>query len=218
MKEAVDAYILHGRGSAPHKTFIPWLMSELIGREYNVVAPAMPRANFPSFKKWYHELDNLIVSYGQPRIFTGHSASTHTIMHYVTDKQLSPEGIYLVAPFQNLDHTGIYKKTAYAMQEKRLPDLVKKLINKLSIMNSESWCRRDLPWDKLKDYQSVLHLYFSEDDYIVPASQIELFVQKLPDAHITVEKNMGHFDTASGTKKYDQLLEDIVDVLKSGRF
>jgi predicted alpha/beta hydrolase family esterase len=212
-----DTYILHGRGSSPKKTFIPWLSDELGQRGYKSLAPKMPQPNFPRFKEWYNALDRLIVDEGQPRTLVGHSAASHIILHYTADMQISTEGIYLVAPFQELNLAGIYKKTEDALQNKPLPGFIKSAIRQLSVINSKSWCRRELPWDRIKDYQSVLHLYFSEDDYIVPKSQIDVFYKNLPLADIVVEKDKGHFDTASSTTHYNRLLEDILCVLNCNR-
>jgi predicted alpha/beta hydrolase family esterase len=206
-------YILHGRASSPRRAWRPWLKAELESRHYEVVAPQLPFAAFPSPKKWEKALESLVEGH-ESNTFIAHSLSTQTVLRYMASgKGTLSDNMFLVAPFQEVDYNEVYRETISMTDGKPLPKFMKKKLAELSVRNSHIWCDVELPWEQLKPYQDNLHFFFSKTDHYVQAGQIDLFKSKLPDASYHVEENAGHFNTAAGYTQFPLLLEVVVKVL-----
>jgi len=140
-------------------------LGEKLGRNFEVVLPAMPNkinAKYPEWKIWFEKLTPHIKS---GVVLVGHSLGGIFLAKYLSENK-SPKkikAVFLVAAVYDKDSDGH-------------PVLSFSLPQKLNLKTKK------------------IYLYHSKDDPIVPFSALEKYRKLLPEAEVRVFKNKGHFN------------------------
>jgi len=161
-------------------------LEKSLGRGFEIISPRMPLQDYAEYRDWKIFFERYLTLIKNKYILIGSSLGGIFLAKYLSENKLHKKAlsVYLVCP--PFDDT--------------LPteDLVGgfKLKNDLSLV--EENCKN-------------LHILFSKDDDVVPASHAEKYRKKLHKAHIVVYKSKGgHFNIT----KFPEIVKMIFDDTK----
>lgn len=162
--------IVHGWAGAPDQLWFPWLKQELEKRGCQVELPTLPNAFFPKIEEWVPFLSEFVKEPDERTYFIGHSTGCQTILRYLETlpDNVKVGGVILVAPFLTLDT--------------------------LEREFMRPWVETAIDFEKVKLHASNIVTIFSENDFMVPIRNKELFEISLPSKMVVV-KNYNHFIT-----------------------
>lgn len=144
-------------------------LEEKLGRKFEIIRPRMPKQDDAKYKDWKIVFERYLPLLRSNFILIGSSLGGIFLAKYLSENKLPKKAlsVYLVcAPFDNSLPT---------------EDLVGGFKLKTNISLIEQNCKN-------------LHILFSKDDDVVPASHAEKYRKKLKRAHIVVYKSKkGHF-------------------------
>lgn len=144
-------------------------LEEKLERKFEIIRPRMPKQDDSKYKDWKITFERYLPLLRKDFILIGSSLGGIFLAKYLSENNLPRKAlsVYLVcAPFDNSLPT---------------EDLVGGFKLKANLSLIEKNCKN-------------LHLLFSGDDDIVPASHAEKYKKKLPDAHTVIYKSKkGHF-------------------------
>lgn len=161
-------------------------LDEKLGHRYEIIRPRMPLQDNAKYEEWKIYFERFIPLLKSGVIFIGSSLGGIFLAKYLSENKFPKKigGAFLVCPpFDNTIDT---------------EDLVGgfRLKSDLSLLEKNA---------------KNLHLFFSEDDEIVPPSQAEKYRNKLKNANITIfESKNGHFKIA----EFPELVEKILSLEK----
>lgn len=185
------AFLIHGWEGYPEEGWRPWLKKELGKRNFQVIVPAMPNTENPTYDLWVPALIKLV---GQPTendYFVGHSLGCITILRFL-EKLKDGEnvgGAVLVAGFgHDLEYDG-YK-------------------GELS-----SFFQTPVNWENIKKHCHKFIAIHSDNDPYVPLEHSVLFKEKL-DAQSVIEHNMKHFSGDDGVDRLQSALDAVLEISK----
>ena len=140
-------------------------LGENLGREYEVIFPAMPNktnAQYPEWKIWFEKIVDLL---NDDLILIGHSLGGSFLIKYLSENKLTKKttAVFLVSAVYDSDGDG----------------------NGLVSFSLPS--EFDLQTDKV-------FLYHSKDDPIVPLTALEKIQSRLPSVKARIFENRGHFN------------------------
>ncbi len=152
-----------------------------LGPAYEVIAPRMPLADNAKYSEWKIWFEKLLPYVADDAVFIGHSLGGIFLAKYFAEEEY-PKRIgailLIAAPYES---DGEYSLVDFA-----LPD--------------------DL--SRLAAYGKRVHLYQSEDDVVVPFSNLESYKQMLPAATPHVFTDRGHFLQ----EEFPELVQDILSL------
>lgn len=149
-----------------------------LGPAYEVIAPRMPLADNAKYSEWKIWFEKLLPYVADDAVFIGHSLGGIFLAKYFAEEEyLKGMGAILLiaAPYES--------DGEYSLADFALPD--------------------DL--GRLAAYGKRVHLYQSEDDVIVPFSNLERYQRALPEAVTHVYRDRGHFLG----EEFPELVDDI---------
>ncbi len=149
-----------------HKGWKDTLETEL-GANIEVLTPRMPNANNAKYEEWKIWFEKLIPFLTGGVLLIGHSLGGSFIVKYLSENHLPVHigGVFLVAtPYDADNDENLREFVAPSSLE-----LLAKQANKI-------------------------FLYQSEDDPIVPFTELEKYRRALPNAEVRIFKNRGHFN------------------------
>jgi len=157
-------------------------LQEDLGEEYDVLAPRMPNGTNAQYNEWSLWFERVLPLLADDVILVGHSLGGVFLAKYLSQHSISKtiRGLFLVsAPFDD--------------------DASEESLASFTIT---------APLTGLLKQVKTIHLYHSEDDPVVPFSQVQKYVQGVPDAVIHTFSNRGHFlhDT------FPELADDIAEL------
>jgi len=155
-------------------------LPDKLGPKFEVILPRMPNSLNAKYVEWKIWFEKFIPYMRKEVILGGHSLGGLFLAKYLSENKFPKKirGIFLIAPpFKG-------NGGADPMGDFILP----------KNMNG------------LKKYESVVHLYHSEDDEIVLPKDFENYLEVLPKAHVKIFKDKGHF---IGGKSFPELVRDI---------
>lgn len=132
--------------------------------------PALPNPFFPKIEEWVPFLSGVVKEADEHTYFVGHSTGCQTILRYLESLPANVKigGAILVAPFLELY------------------DLEKEFM--------KPWLETAIDFEKIKLHADNIVTIFSENDFMVPIKNKELFEKSL-SAKAVVVKNYNHFIT-----------------------
>jgi predicted alpha/beta hydrolase family esterase len=149
-----------------------------LGPAYEVIAPRMPLADNAKYSEWKIWFEKLLPYVTDHAVFIGHSLGGIFLAKYFAEEEYPKRMgaiLLIAAPYES--------DSEYSLVDFVLPD--------------------DL--SRLAAYGKRVHLYQSEDDFIVPFSNLERYKQMLPAAIPHVFTDRGHFLG----DEFPELAEDI---------
>lgn len=160
-------------------------LEKSLGKKFEIITPRMPLQDYAEYRDWKIFFERYLTVIKNKYILIGSSLGGIFLAKYLSENKLRKKAlsVYLVCPpFDDTIPT---------------EDLVGgfKLKNDLSLI--EENCKN-------------LHLLFSKDDDVVPASHAEKYRNKLQKAHIVVYKSKGgHFNITKFPEIVKMIFNDI---------
>lgn len=154
-------------------------LAEALGEDYEVLAPRMPNAQNAKYAEWKIWFEKFIPFLRDGAVFVGHSLGGIFLAKYLAEEQfpLKIRAMFLVAAPYN------------TATENTLGDFV--------LPSGEL--------EKLTKQGGKIFLYHSQDDRVVPFSDMEQYKKVLPNARVRVFTDRQHFNQAD-------LLEIVADI------
>lgn len=165
----------------PYIQNIKWkdILSSDLGDAFDVIQPKMPNSQNAKYLEWNIWFEKIIPFMRTEITLVGHSLGGIFLAKYLSENTLpiKIKSLHLIAaPFDDKD-------CDYEMADFVLMD---------SLKNIELQC-------------SNIHLYHSEDDFVVPFVDLQKYVNALPSATAHIFKNRNHFLIES----FPELLDNI---------
>lgn len=179
-----NAFIIHGIWGKPGDNWFPWLKEQLSKKGIVSYVPQFPAPPNHNLDSWLSVFQNYLQFVGQNTIMVGHSMAPAFLLS-VLERITSPvAACFLVAPF--IEPVGVEE------------------VDK----ENRSFLRQDFDWHKIRRNSRAFYLYCSDNDPYVPVEKSRRVAEMLGTS-LTMIKNAGHFNTASGYTTFPQLLKDI---------
>jgi len=179
---------------SPTSDWYPWLKKELEKENIEVIIPSMPHPNTPEIGAWVSFLREQIKDINEKTIFVGHSVGCQTILRYIESlpKGVRVGGIVLVAGWTRL--------TAEVMKEEEHANIAK------------PWLTTPIDWKSIKKHVKKVTAIVSDNDPYVPLNNADVFKNNL-NAKVIIEREKGHFDDDTNTKKLQSAVDAVKDML-----
>lgn len=178
--------VIHGGGTfASHEAWMSYLknatvdidleqgvgwkrnLPNLLGEEYEVILPTMPNKQNSQYEEWRIWFEHFIPFLKDGVIIVGHSLGAMFIAKYLSENEF-PRKIkatfLIAAPFEGTKENNLL---LFA-----LPASL----------------------DTFKKRGGEIFLFHSKDDSVVPFSELEKYREALPDAHVVIFEDRGHFN------------------------
>jgi predicted alpha/beta hydrolase family esterase len=153
-------------------------LQSMLGEGYEVLKPTMPNefnCKYVEWKIWFEKFTPFFID---EVILVGHSLGGIFLAKYLAENILPKKitALFLIAaPFDDVDTT--------SLADFVLPDSLELITKQVD----------------------TIYLYQSEDDPIVPFSELAKYQLKLPGVHIKIFKDKGHFNQET----FPELVESI---------
>lgn len=153
-------------------------LENVLGGEYKVIAPRMPNKQNAQYLEWKIWFEKFLSLLREDLILIGHSMGGVFLAKYLSEDKINKKirGLFLVAPpYKN--------EVPYAIG---------------TFMPSKSL-------KKVAQQVGKIFLYYSEDDPVVPFSELKEYERELPQAQTRIFRDRGHFRQES----FPEIVEDI---------
>ncbi len=146
------------------KSFLP----NVLGEEYDVLAPIMPNKTNAQFSEWRLWFEKMFPFLEHGAILVGHSLGGMFLAKYLAEHTLPRRigALFLVAAPHN--HTG-------EVGDFTLPSSL----------------------DGVARQVANIFLFHSTDDDVVPFSELAVYAKQLPNAHVATFTDRGHFNQSA---------------------
>ncbi len=181
------ALIIHGTGGNPEGNWFPWLKLELEKAGWSVVAPRFPTPKGQNMGGWLDAFDRAFDGAGPIPVLIGHSLGAAFALRLIEKRDLSPEGLFLVAGFAGAIGNSHYD----ALNASFLAD--------------------PFHWEIIRARAGRIFCYFGDNDPYVPLKAGLELADALCTAP-TLIKNGGHLNAESGFTKFEKLRGDILSL------
>jgi len=179
-----NIFIFHGTGGYPQENWFPWLKAELEAKGHKVYIPEFPTPKGQSLKAWLEVLQPYEDKINKDSILIGHSLGGLFLLRVLERLQTKVKmAIFVGAPI------GIKPIKFYE--------------------NDEKFSGFDFTWQKITTKADQFIVFHSDNDPYVSLANGELLAKKL-GTNLNFIPNAGHFNTASGYTKFEELLKRII--------
>jgi uncharacterized protein len=183
-----NVFIIHGAYGNPDENWIPWLKSELEKLNCSVFVPKFPTPADQTLKNWEKVFEKYTENINKDTIFVGHSLGPAFILSLLEKLNTPIKASFFVSGFLE------------ALGNPDFDEINKTFVN------------RTFDWPTIKQNCKNFFVYHSDNDPYVPISSAENLAKSLEIAPIII-KGAGHFNEASGYKKFEVLLNEIKKVI-----
>lgn len=180
-----DYVIIHGSYGTPFENWFKWLHDKLTEEGKNVLVPQFPCGDIQNYSNWEKVMNAYKEYIGKETSFVGHSLAPAFITDYILKNKLQVKNLYFVAPFYSLIN---------------IPDFDR--------VNTPFFIYKDMK--QIKNLSKSITCYISKNDPYVPNRLSVEFADNVGAKKIFVE-NAGHFNSAAGYTKFEQLLEEMME-------
>jgi uncharacterized protein len=177
-------FIIHRWDGGPSSDWYSWLSSKLKEKGYEVQVPVMPDTETPRIESWLKQLAEIVGDLNQDTHFVCHSIGCQAVLRYLAKSSKSAGQVVCVGGWFEL--TGLETE-----EEKQI---------------AKAWLEPDIDFAQVKKNMTKCIAIFSDNDYFVPLSNIEIYKSKL-NAEVRIEKAKGHFTEDDNVTKLPILLE-----------
>lgn len=168
-------FIIHGWDGHPEDSCFPWLKAELEKRGFAVFILEMPDPQHPSIDTWVTFLKEQVGAPDDKTVLFGHSIGAQTILRYL----------------ESFNHSEKIKGAVFLAGWVTLTEQALETAGDLLIANP--WLETPINWKEVKSHCDKFIAIFSDDDPLVPISDVNIFKSKL-NANIIIEHGEGHFN------------------------
>jgi uncharacterized protein len=173
-------YLKQKEASLDRIKFRDWKrnLGDVLGSEYEVLSPQMPNAQNARYLEWKIWFEKLTPLLNDAVILVGHSLGGIFLAKYLSENQYPKKvtATYLVAAPYNTEN------------DHPLVDFI--ISDNLSNFQNQS---------------GKVFIYHSQDDVVVPFSNLVSYQKALPRAHVRIFQNKQHFNQA----EFPEIIKDI---------
>ena len=185
-------FIIHGLNGKPFESWFPWLENKISRNNLQCIAPQFPTPMQQNYSNW-EKLLNFYREIGyvhEDTFFITHSLGSIFIIKYILLNKINIKGLITVAGFNNfisgMDEFDNINKSFF-------------------LENSEI--------QKINKYVKKIYSFYSKNDPNLPFENQDKFA-KLLGSEIYIIPDGGHFNSAAGYNKF----EDLYEIIKSSEF
>lgn len=153
-------------------------LGEQLGAEYEIIAPRFPNSLNAKYAEWKIWFEKYVPFLRDDVIFIGHSLGGIFLAKYLSEENYPKRiraTLLVAAPYNT--------PTDHPLADFNLT----------------------APMAKLEEQGGIVFLYQSEDDSIVPFSNLERYQAELPNATVRIFTDRGHFNA----EEFLEIVEDI---------
>jgi predicted alpha/beta hydrolase family esterase len=177
-------FLLHGAFGNPDENWFPWLKKELEGKDFSVSAPAFPTPDGQTLDNWLSAFAPYEKRMNRNSILVGHSLGAAFALRLLERAKKPIHAAFLVAGF------------AETLGNPKFDDI------------NRSFIEPPFDWQEIRTNCNYFEILQSSNDPHVPFSAAQHLADNL-EAGITVIQNAGHFNSESGFRTFELLLEKI---------
>ncbi|MDD4319127.1 MAG: alpha/beta hydrolase [Candidatus Peribacteraceae bacterium] len=181
-------FLIHGSYGHPEENWFPWLKGELEKRGCRVIVPAFPTPEDQNLQNWKRVLRQDDAAIAKDSIFVGHSLGVAFILRLLERRKAPVDSAFLVAGFLR----------PLGRPEFDIPNV--------------SFLEGHYNWGRIRQVCGHFEVFQSDNDPYVPVACGEELAEKL-GVPLTSVPGAGHFSEKAGYKKFELLLERIVERL-----
>ena len=185
MKENSNIFILHGAFGDPNENWLPWLKTELEKLGCQVYIPLFPTPENQSLETWRLIFNSYQKKLTERSILVGHSIATAFILDILEKLDHPIKAVFLISSF------------------------IQPLNNQNFDQINQTFYRDNFDWKQIKKNCQHFYIIHSNNDPYVPLDHAQYIANNLQE-NITIIKNGGHFNTASGYEKFPELLTKVI--------
>lgn len=179
-----NAFIIHGAYGSPQENWFPWLKVELEKLGYKVIVPQFPTPDGQNLKSWLEVFEQYKSELNSDTVIIGHSIAVAFIFRVLEQLDHPIKAAFLIAGFiRGLDNSEVDQINA-------------------------SFYDEPFDWEKIRSNCQTFVCFNSDNDPYVPLEQGEEAAKNL-GVDVTLVKDAGHFNTASGYTSFPLLLGKI---------
>lgn len=186
-------YLVHCWDGKKDDGWYPWIEAKINDNNNKLVRFNMPNTESPKIDEWVSELDKQVEELNENTYFIGHSIGCQTILRYLETKNINKiGGILFVAPWLDLLKEAIEDEESYN--------------------TAKPWLNTPIDFEKIKKITNNITCIFSDDDYFVSISQVEVF-EKLLNAKTVIVNNKGHISKDDNVFELDEIYNSLLDII-----
>lgn len=188
-----DVFIFHGAYSTPQSNWFPWLKEQLEEIGCRVFVPQFPTPDNQTLDGWLKAFDRFEKDIDKNTIFIGHSLGAAFILSLLERMDMRIRAAFLVAGF------------------------VSPVVDSEGILNTinKTFYEKQFDWDRIKENCGEFYVINSDNDPYIPTDIAERVSMPLGVRLIVIEGG-GHFSSSDGYARFQQLLEMVEDLLRTG--
>ncbi len=178
-----NVFIFHGTDGYPDENWFPWLKQKLEFLGHKVFVPQFPTPENQTLDNWFKVFDGFEKDFNPDSILVGHSLGGAFLLRVLEKSKIKIKATFIVAA----------------------------PIGVLPIKNFDSdklFIGKPFDWKKIKMNCPNFFVFHSDNDPYVSLGNGEKIAEKLGTKLIFIP-NAGHFNKASGYKKFELLLQKI---------
>lgn len=179
-----NAFIIHGAYGSSDENWFPWLKEELEKLDYEVFVPDFPTPEGQNLENWREIFEDYKEFIDVDTVFVGHSLAPAFILDILQNISVKVKACFFISGFLKL------------------------LGNKDFDTINESFVKNQFNWNKIINNSNKFFVYHSDNDPYVPIECATELAELLNTVPIII-KGAGHFNTAVGYTKFEELLEEI---------
>ncbi|MEM3876493.1 MAG: alpha/beta hydrolase [Candidatus Micrarchaeaceae archaeon] len=179
-------FIIHGTNGSSKENWFPWLKEELskANPDMEVIVPDLPTGNAQSIESWLRVFQPYMDMITEDTVFIGHSLGPAFILSILEQVDKRIRAAFLVAPF-----------------------VTKLGIEQFDKLN-KTFIEKRFDWERIRPHCSKFTIYASDNNPYVSMNKSR-YVAENTKARFIVVHNAGHFNSAAGYTKFEQLLEEV---------
>ncbi len=179
-------FIIHGTNGSSKENWFPWLKEELSKAcpGIEMIVPDFPIGNAQSLESWLGVFRPYMDTITEDTVFIGHSLGPAFILSVLERIDKRIRAAFLVAPF-----------------------VTKLGIEQFDKLN-KTFIEKGFDWERIRSHCPEFTVYASDNDPYVSMDKSR-YVAENTKARFIVVHNAGHFNSASGYTKFEQLLEEL---------
>ena len=183
-----NVFIFHGNSGYPEENWFPWLKDKLEKKGCKVFVPQFPTPKNQTLEAWFAVFEKYRQFYTPDSILVGHSLGGAFALRVLERFDVPIKAAFLVAA-----PVGIKPLKNY---ETDLP-----------------FVEKPFQWDTIKTRADLFQVFHCDNDPLVSISNGEAIAKNL-HVSLTIVPGAGHFNTAAGYTRFDQLLESMKKELR----
>jgi len=184
----MNVFIFHGRMGNPQENWFPWLKEKLEKKGHRVFIPQFPTPEGESLESWLKVMDKYNKYINSETVLIGHSRGGRFLLLLLERLKTPVRAAFLVCTSIGL------KQVAFSEEAYKF---------------ANGW---KFNWESIKSKAKCFFVYHSNNDPYVHLDNGKEIAKILGVKLILIPKS-GHFNTASGYTKFEQLYKDLKKIL-----